>query len=111
MAKVRGSGWRRTTGRTLFCEIPKKVLATLGADVLSYGHSFHGGIAQLVERLNGIQKVRSSTLLTSTIKKETRKETRAAAPVFFVVCVAPLSNPAPLSPLIREPCKPLSETL
>ena len=28
-----------------------------------------GGIAQLVERLNGIQKVRSSTLLTSTIKE------------------------------------------
>ena len=28
-----------------------------------------GGIAQLVERCNGIAKVRSSTLLTSTIKK------------------------------------------
>ena len=27
-----------------------------------------GGIAQLVERLNGIQKVRGSTPLTSTIK-------------------------------------------
>ena len=35
--------------------------------------TFFGGIAQLVERLNGIQKVRSSTLLTSTIKKETKK--------------------------------------
>ena len=41
--------------------------------MISYGHSFFGGIAQLVERLNGIQKVRSSTLLTSTIKKETKK--------------------------------------
>ncbi len=29
-----------------------------------------GGIAQLVERLNGIQKVRGSTPLTSTIKKD-----------------------------------------
>ena len=28
-----------------------------------------GGIAQLVERLNGIQEVRSSTLLTSTTYK------------------------------------------
>ena len=34
-----------------------------------------GGIAQLVERLNGIQKVRGSTPLTSTIKEEMTNET------------------------------------
>ncbi len=28
-----------------------------------------GGVAQLVERLNGIQEVRSSILLTSTLRK------------------------------------------
>ena len=31
-----------------------------------YCYSHRGGVAQLVERLNGIQEVRSSTLLTST---------------------------------------------
>ena len=48
----------------------KKSACIENRDMLSYGHSFHGGIAQLVERLNGIQKVRSSTLLTSTIRKD-----------------------------------------
>ena len=33
-------------------------------------NNIYAVLAQLVERLNGIQKVRSSTLLTSTIKKE-----------------------------------------
>ena len=37
-----------------------------------------GGIAQLVERLNGIQKVRGSTPLTSTIKEEMTNETGLA---------------------------------
>ena len=41
-----------------------------------------GGIAQLVERLNGIQKVRGSTPLTSTIKKDVRNG-RAAARLFL----------------------------
>ena len=34
-----------------------------------------GGIAQLVERLNGIQKVRGSTPLTSTIKRKIERKT------------------------------------
>ena len=50
----------------------KKVLAFCILLCYTLRHSFPGGIAQLVERLNGIQKVRSSTLLTSTIKKEAK---------------------------------------
>ena len=33
---------------------------------LKYGYPFNGVLAQLVERLNGIEKVRSSNLLGST---------------------------------------------
>ncbi len=35
----------------------------------TFSSESNGGIAQLVERLNGIQKVRGSTPLTSTIIK------------------------------------------
>ena len=42
-----------------------------------------GGIAQLVERLNGIQKVRGSTPLTSTIKEEMMNETGFARLFLF----------------------------
>ena len=42
-----------------------------------------GGIAQLVERLNGIQKVRGSTPLTSTIKRKIERKT-ANGRLFFV---------------------------
>ena len=43
-----------------------------------------GGIAQLVERLNGIQEVRSSTLLTSTTS-ESHKD-RVNIDVYAVFC-------------------------
>ena len=42
-----------------------------------------GGIAQLVERLNGIQKVRGSTPLTSTIKEEGNETSGCSS--FFVL--------------------------
>ena len=36
---------------------------------------FSGALAQLVARLNGIQKVRGSTPLTSTIKRKIERKT------------------------------------
>ena len=44
-----------------------------------------GGIAQLVERLNGIQKVRGSTPLTSTIKRKIERKT-ANGRLFLFLC-------------------------
>ena len=44
-----------------------------------FGESGHGVMAQLVARLNGIQKVRGSNPLSSTIKKQ------GFIPAFFVV--------------------------
>ena len=52
----------------------QKSLATGLRALIYHVHSFFGGIAQLVERLNGIQKARSSTLLTSTIKEGKSKK-------------------------------------
>ena len=52
--------------------------------MLYFAPSFSGGIAQLVERLNGIQKVRSSTLLTSTIKrKRAKRKASEGSPFLF----------------------------
>ena len=42
-----------------------------------------GGIAQLVERLNGIQKVRGSTPLVSTTDKKTNSDTKTEFVFFF----------------------------
>ena len=44
-----------------------------------------GGVAQLVERLNGIQEVRGSTPLISTIKTHERSVKTFAVCVFFFV--------------------------
>ena len=43
-----------------------------------------GGIAQLVERLNGIQEVRSSTLLTSTTSESQKTAQTSLFARFFV---------------------------
>ena len=55
-------------------------IVKLGCAIL-YAFLF-GGIAQLVERLNGIQKVRGSTPLTSTINRK-REMRRAVARLFL----------------------------
>ena len=62
----------------------KKVLAFALGVCYTVRHSFPGGIAQLVERLNGIQKVRSSTLLTSTIKRKQSMREGERGLAFFV---------------------------
>ena len=69
----------RTKTSKSFC---KKVPSTIAFNSIVRYNTFRGGIAQLGERLHGMQEVRGSIPLVSTIL--TARDVRAFSHIFFL---------------------------